>query len=84
MATARERLIGKPNRPCRRFNPAVKGGNASYDVFVSYSRSEEVAAEGLNGWLRTHRVSTFYDRSELRSGLRWISPLKTRSTVPAR
>jgi hypothetical protein len=59
------------------------GGNASYDVFVSHSRSEVDAAE-LNGSLRTQGVSTFYDRSELRPGLRWIPGLKTRSTVPAR
>jgi hypothetical protein len=46
------------------------GGDASYDVFVSYSRSDEVGAAELNGWLRAEGLSTFYDRSELRPGIR--------------
>ena len=52
------------------------GGDASYDVFVSYSRSDEVGAAELNGWLRAQGLSTFYDRTELRPGLRWIPGLE--------
>ena len=52
------------------------GGDASYDVFVSYSRSDEIPAAELNGWLRAHGLSTFYDRGELRPGLRWIPGLE--------
>ena len=52
------------------------GGDASYDVFVSYSRSDEAGAAELNGWLRSQGLSTFYDRSELRPGLRWIPGLE--------
>jgi ABC-type multidrug transport system fused ATPase/permease subunit len=52
------------------------GGDASYDVFFSYSRSDEAGAADLNGWLRSQGLSTFYDRSELRPGLRWIPGLE--------
>ena len=51
-------------------------GGGVYDVFVSYSRSDEAGAAELNGWLRDQGLSTFYDRSELRPGLRWISGLE--------
>ena len=37
------------------------GGDAGYDVFVSYSRSDEAGAAELNGWLRAEGLSTFYD-----------------------
>src|SRR6185437_14488785 len=51
-------------------------GGAAYDVFVSYSRHDETGAAELNGWLRNQGLSTFYDRSELRPGLRWIPGLE--------
>ena len=51
------------------------GGDA-YDVFVSYSRSDGPGAAELNGWLRSQGLSTFFDRSELRPGLRWIPGLE--------
>jgi len=60
------------------------GGDAGYDVFVSYSRSDEVGAAELNGWLRAHGLSTFYDRSELRPGLRWIPGLEDAIELRAR
>ena len=47
-----------------------------YDVFVSYSRSDEVDAAELNRWLRSQGLTTFFDRSQLRSGLRWIPALE--------
>src|SRR5580692_6086897 len=52
------------------------GGNARYDVFVSYSRSDGAGAAELNEWLRSQDLSTFYDRRELRPGLRWIPGLE--------
>jgi hypothetical protein len=45
-------------------------------VFVSYSRSDEAGAAELNNWLRDQGVSTFFDRSELRPGLRWVPALE--------
>jgi len=51
------------------------GGDA-YDVFVSYSRSDEDGATELNGWLCSQGLSTFFDRSKLRPGLRWVPALE--------
>ena len=51
-------------------------GGDGYDVFVSYSRSDEVGAAELNGWLRAQGLSTFFDRSELHPGLRWVPALE--------
>src|SRR5271168_2457665 len=48
----------------------------AYDVFVSYARSDEAAAGDLNGWLCAQGFSTFFDRSALRPGLRWIPALE--------
>ena len=44
-------------------------GSGSYDVFVSYSRSDEAAARELDGWLCAQGLRTFFDRSALRPGL---------------
>jgi tetratricopeptide (TPR) repeat protein/energy-coupling factor transporter ATP-binding protein EcfA2 len=52
------------------------GSDDRYDVFVSYARSDEAAAAELNGWLNAEGLRTFFDRSELRPGLRWISALE--------
>jgi hypothetical protein len=51
-------------------------GKGAYDVFVSYSGRDGAGAAELNGWLRSQGLSTFYDRSELRLGVRWIPGLE--------
>jgi hypothetical protein len=52
------------------------GGNDRFDVFLSYARGDGAAAAELNHWLRTQGLRTFFDRSELRPGLRWIPALE--------
>ena len=52
------------------------GSGATYDVFLSYARSDGAGAEELNRWLRSQGLRTFFDRSELRPGLRWIPALE--------
>src|SRR5262249_11518185 len=51
-------------------------GSEVYDVFVSYSRSDEAGAAELNSWLCSQGLSTFFDRNKLRAGLRWVSALE--------
>jgi hypothetical protein len=51
-------------------------GEGVYDVFISYSRRDATGAAELNEWLHSQGLSTFYDRSELRPGLRWIPALE--------
>src|SRR5271165_6297186 len=48
----------------------------AFDVFVSYARSDGDAAAELNGWLCAQGLSTFFDRSALRPGLRWVPALE--------
>src|SRR5208283_5807582 len=48
----------------------------AYDVFISYARSDGDAAAELNGWLSAQGFSTFFDRSALRAGLRWVPALE--------
>ena len=48
----------------------------AYDVFVSYARSDEAVAGELNGWLCAQGFRTFFDRSALRPGLRWVPALE--------
>ncbi len=48
----------------------------AYDVFISYARSDGDVAAELNGWLSAQGLSTFFDRSELRPGLRWVPALE--------
>jgi energy-coupling factor transporter ATP-binding protein EcfA2 len=50
--------------------------DGGFDVFLSYARSDGAAATELNGWLRKQGLRTFFDRSELRPGLRWIPALE--------
>ena len=52
------------------------GSGDAYDVFLSYAHSDGDAAADLNGWLTAQGLSTFFDRSELRPGLRWIPALE--------
>jgi len=52
------------------------GSGAAYDVFLSYARSDGAGAAELNGWLRAQGLRTFFDRGELRPGLRWIPALE--------
>ena len=53
----------------------MRSGGA-YDVFVSYARSDEAAAAELNGWLSDQGLRTFFDRRELRPGVRWVAALE--------
>ncbi len=48
----------------------------AYDVFISYARSDGDGAAELNGWLIAQGVSTFFDRSALTPGLRWVPALE--------
>jgi hypothetical protein len=48
----------------------------AYDVFVSYARSDSAVAADLNSWLRAQRLTTFFDRSALRAGPRWVRALE--------
>ena len=48
----------------------------AYDVFISYAHSDGGAAGELNGWLCAHGFNTFFDRSALRPGLRWVPALE--------
>src|SRR5262249_22056801 len=52
------------------------GSGDSYDVFISYAHSDGDAARELNGWLRAQGLHTFFDRSALRQGLRWVPALE--------
>jgi WD40 repeat protein/energy-coupling factor transporter ATP-binding protein EcfA2 len=47
-----------------------------FNVFLSYARSDGVAAEELNSWLRSRGLRTFFDRSDLNPGLRWMPALE--------
>ena len=51
-------------------------GSDGYDVFVSYSRSDGAGAAELNSWLCSQGLSTFFDRSKLHPGLRWVPALE--------
>lgn len=52
------------------------GRDDRYDVFLSYAHSDGSVAAELNNWLRGQSISTFFDRNELNSGLRWIPALE--------
>src|SRR5258708_21473323 len=51
-------------------------GEDRFDVFLSYARSDGVAAAELNSWLRAHGFRTFFDRSDLGPGLPWVRALE--------
>ena len=48
----------------------------SYDVFLSYAHADAAPAQTLDVLLRAQRLRTFFDRRELRAGLRWITALE--------
>ncbi len=48
----------------------------AYDIFISYARGDGDGAAELNGWLREKGFCTFFDRSALRAGLRWVPALE--------
>jgi TIR domain len=52
------------------------GGDDRFDVFLSYARSDGRPAAELNDWLRAQGLRTFFDRSELSLGLRWIPAIE--------
>jgi hypothetical protein len=52
------------------------GSGDAHDVFLSYAHSDGAAAAELNGWLSAQGLSTFFDRRELRPGLRWVPALE--------
>ena len=62
--------------PLRLISFALMASGDGYDVFISYARSDGDAAAELNGWLGAQGVSTFFDRSALRPGLRWVPALE--------
>ena len=51
------------------------GSGDGYDVLISYAHSDGAAATELNGWLTAQGLTTFFDRSALRPGLRWVPAL---------
>ena len=54
----------------------MSGTTASYDVFLSYARADAAPSQVLDASLRAQRLRTFFDRRELRAGLRWITALE--------
>jgi WD40 repeat protein/energy-coupling factor transporter ATP-binding protein EcfA2 len=52
------------------------GSGNAYDVFLSYAHSDEIAAAELNSWLCAQGFRTFFDRSALCPGLRWVPALE--------
>jgi hypothetical protein len=48
----------------------------TYNVFLSYAHIDAAPAQELDAWLRSQGLRTFFDRAELRAGLRWIAALE--------
>jgi WD40 repeat protein/energy-coupling factor transporter ATP-binding protein EcfA2 len=65
--------IDSPNKANK---PAAMASGDAYDVFISYARSDGDGAAELNGWLCAQGFTTFFDRSALHSGLRWVPALE--------
>src|SRR5262245_41660660 len=51
-------------------------GQASYDVFVSYSRADHRHAAEIDSALRGAGLATFFDRRSLDPGLPWVRALE--------
>ncbi len=47
-----------------------------YDVFLSYAHLDGSQAQDLDAWLRGQTLRTFFDRNELKAGLRWVPALE--------
>ncbi len=54
----------------------MPSSTVSYDVFLSYAHADATSAQMLDASLRAQRLRTFFDRRELRAGLRWITALE--------
>ena len=50
--------------------------NATYDVFVSYSRADARHAEDIDSVLRSRGLRPFFDRRSLAPGLPWLKALE--------
>ena len=48
----------------------------SYDVFVSYARTDWRHAADINSVLRSKGLRSFFDRCSLAAGLRWLKSLE--------
>src|SRR4051812_47397952 len=72
--------VGRLGSRCsvRRFGPRGErmAGEQEYDVFLSYAHADGPPALQLDQWLRDQGLRTFFDRSELRPGLRWVAALE--------
>ena len=49
---------------------------ARFDVFLSYAHVDTDRARDLDTWLRGQGLRTFFDRTELTAGLRWVAALE--------
>jgi TIR domain len=49
---------------------------SAYDVFLSYNSHDRRAVENIGAWLKTKRLSVWFDQWELRPGLRWQEGLE--------
>jgi TIR domain len=50
--------------------------NATYDVFVSYSRADARHAADIDSILRSKGLMPFFDRRSLAPGLPWLKALE--------
>lgn len=48
----------------------------SYDVFVSYSRSDSQCAAEIDAYIRANGLTSFFDRRSLTPGLLWVRALE--------
>jgi tetratricopeptide (TPR) repeat protein len=54
----------------------MSSSTVNYDVFLSYAHVDGAHAQQLDAWLREQDLRTFFDRRELRAGLRWVDALE--------
>jgi len=50
--------------------------NATYDVFVSYTRADARHATDIDSVLRSKGLKSFFDRRSLAPGLPWLKALE--------
>ena len=48
----------------------------SHDIFLSYSRTDDEAADKLHGWLKSRGFSVFFDKKEIHEGELWLDRLQ--------